>query len=171
MNMWCTGLLCFLLNPFMDRLRNKSENIIEIIPSEEAINTNGRPIVLPTSRSPNTLLNNKPIVYEPTALKAMREYLRHDQWLRHLPFGLIDRVRKLKLNNKPIKDKLHLRQQFHQYKANNNNLIRVKSGGYKADSRIIFATCNIQSLRNKELQVSQLISDYSLDFLVLTDMA
>ena len=37
------------------------------------------------------------------------------------------------------------------------------------DSKIIFATCNIQSMRYKELQVSQLISDYSLDFLVLTE--
>ena len=37
------------------------------------------------------------------------------------------------------------------------------------DSRITFATCNIQLLRYKELQVSQLISEYSLDFLVLTE--
>ena len=31
MNMWCTGLLCFLINPFTDWLKNKSENIVEII--------------------------------------------------------------------------------------------------------------------------------------------
>ena len=37
------------------------------------------------------------------------------------------------------------------------------------DTKITFATCNIQSLRYKELQVSQLIADYSLDFLVLTE--
>ena len=37
------------------------------------------------------------------------------------------------------------------------------------DSRIIFATANVQSIRLKELQVSQLISDYSLDFIVLTE--
>ena len=35
------------------------------------------------------------------------------------------------------------------------------------DSKITFATCNIQSLRYKELQVSQLIMDYALDFIVL----
>ena len=37
------------------------------------------------------------------------------------------------------------------------------------DSKIIFATCNIQSLRYKELQVSQLIADYALDFILLTE--
>ena len=37
------------------------------------------------------------------------------------------------------------------------------------DSKITFATCNIQSLRYKELQVSQLITDYGLDFIVLTE--
>ena len=41
--------------------------------------------------------------------------------------------------------------------------------GYRSDSRIIFATSNVQSIRYKELQVSQLISDYSLDFIVLTE--
>ena len=38
------------------------------------------------------------------------------------------------------------------------------------DSRIMFTTCNIQSLRYKELQVSQLFTDYALDFLVITEM-
>ena len=37
------------------------------------------------------------------------------------------------------------------------------------DRKIIFTTCNIQSLRYKELQVSQLITDYALDFIVLTE--
>ena len=37
------------------------------------------------------------------------------------------------------------------------------------DSKITFATCNIQSLRYKELQVSQLFTDYALDFLVITE--
>ena len=56
MNMLCTGLLCFLINPFMDWLTNKSENIVEIIPSTQAKHTNGQPIVSSGS------LNNKQIV-------------------------------------------------------------------------------------------------------------
>ena len=47
--------------------------------------------------------------------------------------------------------------------------MKINKAGYKLDSRIIFATSNVQSIRLKELQVSQLISDYSLDFLVLTE--
>ena len=163
MNMWCTGLLCFLLNPFMDWLTNKSENIVETIPSTQAKHTNGQSIVSSGS------LNNKWIVYEPDALKAMHESLQHDQRLRQLSFRTLDKIRKLDLNNKPAKNKLHLHQQLHQYRINLQNLIRIKKTGYKLDSRIIFATCNIQSLRYKELQVSQLISEYSLDFLVLTE--
>ena len=154
MNMWCTGLLCFLINPFMDWLTNKSENIVEIVPSIQAKQTNGWSIVSSGS------LNNKWIVYEPDALRAMHKCLQHDQGLRQLPFGTLDKIRKLDLNNKPTKNKLHLCQQLHQYKINLHNLIRIKKTGYKLDTRITFATCNIQSLRYKELQVSQLISDY-----------
>ena len=36
MNMWCTGLLCFLLNPSTDWLTNKLENILDLIPSTQA---------------------------------------------------------------------------------------------------------------------------------------
>ena len=154
MNMWCTGLLCFLLNPFMDWLTNKSENIVEIIPSTQAKHTNGQPIVSSRPSGQRGSLNNKLIVYEPAALRAMREHLQHDQRLRQLSFGTLDQIRKLELNNKPTKDRLHLRKHLHQYKINLNNLINIKKSGYKMDSRITFATCNIQSLRYKELQVS-----------------
>ena len=129
MNMWCTGLLCFLINPFMDWLTNKSENIVEIIQSTQAKQTNGRPIVSSGS------LNNKQIVYEPDALRAMCECLQHDQRLRQLPFGTLDKIRRLDLNNKPIKNKLHLHQQLHQYRINLHNLIRIKKTGYKLDKK------------------------------------
>ena len=99
MNMWCTGLLCFLINPFTDWLTNKSENIVEIVPSIQA---NGQSIVSSGS------LNNKWIVYEPEALRAMCNCLQHDHELRQLPFGTLDKIRKVDLNNKPTKNKLHL---------------------------------------------------------------
>ena len=71
MNMWCTGLLCFLFNPFTDWLTNKSENIVEIIPSTQAKHTNGQPIVSSRPSGQGGSLNNNLIVYEPTALKEM----------------------------------------------------------------------------------------------------
>ena len=88
MNMWCTGLLCFLLNPFTDWLTNKSENIVEIIPSTQAKQSNGWPIVSSRpSEQRRGALNNKPIVYKPDALKRIQYHLQHDQRLRQLPFG------------------------------------------------------------------------------------
>ena len=79
---------------------------MEIIPSEEAKHTNGQSIV---SGRP---LNNKHIVYQPNALKAMHTRLQHDQQLRLLSFGTLDKIRWYKLNNKPSKGKLHLRHQI-----------------------------------------------------------
>ena len=56
----------------MDWLTNKSENIVEIIPSTQAKHTNGRPIVSSRpSEQRRGMLNNKPIVYKPAALKGM----------------------------------------------------------------------------------------------------
>ena len=52
---------------------------------------------------------------------------------------------------------------------NRSNLITVKKDGHKTDTNMIFSTCNIQSIRFKELQLSELINDYSLDFLVFTE--
>ena len=145
MNMWCTGLLCFLINPFTDWLKNKSENIVEIIPSIQAKHTNGWPIVSSRpSEQRRGMLNNKPIVYEPTALKIMRNHLQHDQRLRQLPFGTLDKIRRLGLNNKPTKDRLHLREHLHQYGANLNNLINIKKSGFKMDKKLhsLHATYN-----------------------------
>ena len=53
--------------------------------------------------------------------------------------------------------------------SNNRNIVKINKVRYRSDSRIIFTTSNVQSIRLKELQVSELISDYSLDFLVLTE--
>ena len=67
MNMWCTGIVCLLLNPFMDSLTNKSKNLVEIIPSEDSTCRHGRPIV------ENNRLSLKPkskcISYDPIQLK------------------------------------------------------------------------------------------------------
>ena len=76
MHMWCTGLLCFLLNPFTDWLTNKLKNILDIIPSGEATTTNGLPIVQSMG---SRKLNNKTIAYDSDALKTMRCKLHHDQ--------------------------------------------------------------------------------------------
>ena len=112
---------------------------MEIIPSTQAKQSNGWPIVSSRpSEQRREALNNKPIVYEPDALKRIQHNLQHDQRLRLLPFGTLDKIRKLGLNNKPTKDKLHLREHLHQYGANLTNLINIKKSGFKMDSKITF---------------------------------
>ena len=96
----------------------------------------------------------------------MCELLQHDHRLKILPFGAIDNIRKLKLNNKPIKSNRGQHQESHQSGSDSRYINKIR---FRSDSRIIFTTSNIQSIRYKELQVSQLISDYSLDFIVLTE--
>ena len=98
MNMWSTGLVCLFLDPFTDWLTNKSKTLVEIIPSEDSICRHGHPIV------ENNRLNLKPkskcISYDPIQLKQIWCSLQHDQRLRQLPFGVIQQIRKFKLNIK-----------------------------------------------------------------------
>ena len=108
-------------------------------------------------------------MYQPKALRQIHELLHHDQRLKILPFGAIDNIRKLKLNNKPIKSNRDQHHETHQTGLDSRNITKIHKIGFRSDSRIIFATANVQSIRYKELQVSQLISDYSLDFLVLSE--
>ena len=167
MNMWSTGLVYFLLNPFTDWLTNKPKNLVEIIPSEDSICRHGHPIV------ENNRLSLKPkfkcISYDPIQLKQIWCNLQHDHRPRQSPFGAIQQIRKFRLNNKFKNKKVKNRQIPKQNSINFNNLTRVNRNGYKMTNNLIFSTCNIQSIRSKELQVSQLISDYSLDFMVMTE--
>ena len=114
-------------------------------------------------------LNNKRIVYTANALRQISRLLQHDYRFKILLFGAIENIRKFKPNYKPIKNNKSHRQGYHQDGSDHRNIVRINKSGYKLDSKIIFATSNVQSIRLKESQVSQLISDYSLDFLVLTE--
>ena len=109
------------------------------------------------------------IAYEPNALMSMNTADQHDQRLKILPFGAIKRIRELKLNRKRSKHKKKKRIPFKQHGIIIKNLMRIKKTGVRDQVNFIIATCNIQSLHNKELQVSELIQDYSLDALVLTE--
>ena len=111
----------------------------------------------------------KQVSYEPCVLKQLGEIVKHDTRYKWLPFGTVKQVLKLKLNNKNRSRKTQATQCFKQTGVRRSNLITFKKTGHKTDSNIIFSTCNIQSLKNKELQVSELIEDYALDFLVVTE--
>lgn len=166
MNTTGKGLQYRKVNPWTEQLTNKRTNLLEILPIKI---TNGDPSTSTIATSGS--LNNKHqqcLIYDSDALKTISKQLQHDQRLRQLNFGIISRIMELKLNCKPRKGKPHVRKHKHQTCINRSNLITVKNG-HKGNSNTIFSTCNIQSIKFKELQVSELINDYSLDFVLATE--
>ena len=108
-------------------------------------------------------LNNKPgITYDPSALRDIETKVHHDQWVRILHFGAIKMIRSLGLNVKPRSCRYKRRIGFKQYGIEKANLIRVKRASYH-DPNIILATLNIQSLKTKELEVSDLFDNHAID--------
>ena len=93
---------------------------------------------------------------------------RNNQMYRILPFGAISEIRSLKLNCKTIKNtKQHNTM---QKGVNPNNLTHVQTTKISEPhhSKLKIAIVNTQSIRNKDLQVMELISDHSLDLMVAT---
>ena len=114
-------------------------------------------------------LNNKSTIhYDLNALRQMEIAVHHDQWLKILPFDAIKTIRSLGLNVKPKGKRRHERHGFKQLRVNRANLVTIKKIP-KRDPNIIIATINVQSLKMKELQVSELINDHGIDILALTE--
>ena len=115
-------------------------------------------------RDQDTLMP-KTIAFEPSVLKNLNTANQHDYRLKILPFGGITTIRKLRIKCKrKSKHKKRTRIIFKQHGINCNNLTKVKT-----PANFTIATCNVQSLHNKELQVSELIHDYSIDAIVITE--
>ena len=116
-------------------------------------------------------LNCKTIAYESNVLKAIRHNCKHVEHAKVLPFGAIRKIRELRINHNQIKmqsqpqDRTIIQQTGHN-SANLRYLLNTKTN---STANIIGATCNVQSLKAKELLVNDLIKDYSLDFLVATE--
>ena len=83
--------------------------------------------------------------------------------------GAIRRIIELRINHKKIKSSIQNRIKTTPNGINNKNIVYIQREGTKPQANFTIATCNIQSLKNKELQVSELISDYSIDALVITE--
>ena len=106
--------------------------------------------------------------YSVNELKAIGCTGQHDHRLKILPFGMVSRVRSLKCTHKPQRNNKVRRSTIKQYAANQANLINVKKAR-STNGNITIGICNIQSIQRKELQVIDLISDHSLDLLVVTE--
>ena len=118
----------------------------------------------------HSALSPKTIVYNADQLHAIRLNMQQNHHAQQLPFGAIRKIRELRINNTTkyrITSKKE-RPTIKQQGVNRSNLISIG----KQDIRkcnIIGSTCNVQSIKNKDLMVSELIQDYSLDFLVTTE--
>ena len=148
MDVWSSGFIK------TEGLRNKFKNCIEIIP-EKHRHKGHKGSLFDLHTSASRPLNNK--CYSVNALRIIGDHVQHEQRLRILPFGLISRVRSLKLNRKPQKNQRCNRTQLHQKGPVHANLINVKSLTLRKQGNITIGTCNVQSLQNKELQISELI--------------
>ena len=89
-----------------------------------------------------------------------------------MPTNAIKAVRNLKLNHKRKRHK-YTAQKRREAKRDTgprtSNLIRIKKHSDREDTNIIIGTCNTQSIHNKDLQISDLLDDYSMDFLIITE--
>ena len=105
-------------------LRNKFKNCIEII-LEKHRHKGHKGSLFDLHTSASRPLNNK--CYSANALRIIGDYVQHEHRLRILPFGVISRVRSLKLNRKPQKNRRCNRAQLHQKGPVQANLINIKS--------------------------------------------
>ena len=107
--------------------------------------------------------------YSQNELMEINRETRNNQMYRILPFGVISEIRSLKLNHKKIKNtKQH---NIMQKGVNPDNLTHIQTSKTLSthNSKLKIATVNTQSIRNKDLQVMELISDHRLDLMVATE--
>ena len=107
--------------------------------------------------------------YSCKELMVINKETRQNQSYTILPFGAISEIRSLKLNCKRINN-----NKWHNIKqkgVNPYNLthVQITKTLEPHNSKLKIATVNTQSIRNKDLQVMELISDHNLDLMVATE--
>ena len=94
---------------------------------------------------------------------------------KKLPIDAIKTIRSLRLNRRRRRHKYTCQkrkaQHEHEQKhgSHPDNLTKVKIENQREHTNIIIGTINIQSIKNKELQTIDLLDDYSLDALIITE--
>ena len=114
-------------------------------------------------------INTKTIAYDPLTFKCTRDNIQHDHRYSTLPFGAVNTIKKLRINNKTIRNKAYKRPVIHQTGIDRSNLLKIKCYSRKDPPNIVVATCNTQSLKSKELQVSELLDNHAIDVLLITE--
>ena len=116
-------------------------------------------------------LTPKTIRYAPSELRQ----IQHDHSYKLIPIEAIKTIRKFGLNRKrrrhlyTIRKRELNRNKYRQTKSNAEFLINVKKTSPYYNAKTIIGTCDIQSVKNKDLQITDLLTDYSLDLLAITE--
>ena len=161
LNMWWISLLIILLTNITGNL-GLSDIKIWKFGTTHTQHGNGGP-----RHSHITLNNKRTIQYNPDELRCIGHHVHHSNRYKILPFNAIETIRNLKLNNKRKSRNSHQRIPFIQKGVNKSNLITIRKT-HDYDTRTILATCNVQSLKGKELQINEFINEYAIDILILT---
>ena len=162
LNMWWLFLIQ-VLTTWIINLDVRSKNIIKIRPTHKT------PFWHEIAGASESFKVKKTIRYDSNALKRMQSTVKHDSRYRILPFGTANRIRELRLNIKKRKHRHRPKWIQHPTKAVLDNLSRIRNENHTHKGNIIMGQCNIQSIKAKFLQVSELLHDYSLDILLLTE--
>ena len=127
---------------------------------------------------PYALRNKTEIRYNSTKLKDILYQYQYERDFRYkiLPIETIKTIRNLRLNarrrrhkytaQKRLDTKLKLKQ---IHGLGPENLTKIKRKGHRDNTNIIIGTANIQSIQNKDLQVSDLIEDYTINILIIME--
>ena len=113
--------------------------------------------------------------YDQTKLKEIinNYHLNKDYRYKKLPIEAIKTIRSLRLNRKRRRHRYTCQKRQDAKHAEHGcrpeNLKKINVKGPKTSTNITLGTINIQSIKQKELQVQELLEDYSLDALVVTE--
>ena len=116
-------------------------------------------------------------VYDQTKLREILNnyHFNRDFRYKKLPIDAIKTIRNLRLNRKRRRHRYTSQKrqiqhaQHAQHGSRPENLTKIKRKGHRDSTNIIIGTLNIQSIKNKELQVIDLLEDFSLDALIVTE--
>ena len=117
------------------------------------------------------------IIYDQTKLREIINTYHSNKDFRYkrLPIEAIKTIRTLRLNRKrrrhqyTCQKRRDAKSKINHAGSRPENLTKIKRNNQKNSTNITLGTINIQSIKSKELQLIDLLEDYSLDALVVTE--
>ena len=167
-NILRTGIWLILVVIFiMEAMKTMERNVIKILSNQQ----------LSQTEVSNTLIvqKNQPIRYSLGKLLQLREKVVHHNEYKIINSQACITIRKLRLNRRPVRrgKKILPRTPVKQNRVNVNNLklikIQATFGKIACSKRFSMTLCNVQSLKNKQDVLVELLEENKTDILVCTE--